>query len=118
MDKQSSIKVAQVIHDAQVALLSVTSERDKLAAKCAAYERRAEATKVASLLHDKGIDRDVAFPELVESLEKEAEAGHLGEIERAANMVGPNMSFGSTHNDEAVGQGTDAFTSFLVGSVG
>lgn len=118
MDKQSATKIAQVLRDAQVALRSVTAERDKLASKCAAYERRAEATKVASVLHDKGIDRDVDFPDLVERLEKEAEAGRLPEIARAADMIGPNMSFGTTHHDEVSGQGSDVLTNYLVGSVG
>ncbi len=118
MDKESSIKMARVLHDAQAALLSMAGERDKLAAKCEAFERRAEATKVAAVLHDKNIHRDMEFPELVEHLEKEAEAGRLETIARAADMVGPNMGFGSPNNDEVAGSGSDAFTSYLVGSVG
>ena len=118
MNKESASKMAQVIRDAQTALRSVTAERDELATKVASYERRAEATKVASVMHDKGINLDMEFPELVEHLEKEAAAGRLGEIARAADMIGPSMSFGSTHHDESVGGGTDVFTNFLVGSVG
>jgi hypothetical protein len=118
MDKQSSIKMAQVLRDAQVALTSVTTERDKLAAENAAFKRREEATKVASVLHDKGIHRDIEFSDLVQNLEKEAEAGRLGEISRAADMIGPNMIFGSTHNDAVAEGGSHAFTDFLVGSVG
>lgn len=118
MNKESASKFAQVLSDARSALLSVTSERDKLAAKCTAYERREEATKVASMMHDKGINRDVEMGELVEQLEKEAAAGRLGEIARAADMIGPNMSFGSTNHDELGGQGADALTSYLMGAVG
>lgn len=118
MDKESSLKFAQVLHDTRTALVSVTAERDKLAAENAAYKRREEATKVASVLHDKGIHRDIEFSDLVENLEKEAAAGNLGEIARAADMIGPNMIFGSTHSDGAVGGGSHAFEDFLVGSVG
>lgn len=110
--------MAQVLHDAQTALRSLTTERDKLATKCAAYERRAEATKVAAVLHEKGIDLDTEFPDLVERLEKEAEAGRLPEIARAAEMIGPNMSFGTAHHDVEAGGGGDVLTNFLVGSVG
>jgi hypothetical protein len=119
MDKESAQKVARVLHDARTALVSVTAERDKLAAENAAFKMRSECTKVASMLHDKGIDQDTPFSELVESLEKEAAAGRLPEIARAADMVGPNMSFGSTYNhDGAEGAGSDVLTSFLVGHVG
>lgn len=118
MNKESTIKMAQVLRDAQVAMRNLTSERDELATKVAAYERRAEATKVASVLHDKGLELDTEFGDLVERLEKEAEAGQLPVIARAAEMIGPNMSFGSTHHDEVAHGGGDAFTNFLVGSVG
>lgn len=118
MDKESMLKMAQVLEDAEGALVSVTSERDALAIKCAAYEQRAEATKVATMLHDKGIDTDIELTELVTRLEKEAAAGRLPEIARAADMIGPNMSFGKTHNNDGVeGQGMDVLTSYLMGSV-
>jgi hypothetical protein len=118
MDKQSAAKVAQVLQEAGETILSLSAERDKLASENAAYKRREEATKVASVLHDKGIDRDMEFPELVSKLEKEAEAGRLPEIARAAEWIGPQMSFGSTNHDENVGSGGDMLTNYLVGSVG
>lgn len=110
--------MAQVIHDTREALLSVTAERDAFEAKCAAYELRAEATKVATVLHGKGLEIDTDLPELVERLEKEAAAGRLPTIAAAAEMIGPNMSFGSTHHDAGDGGGSDALTNFLVGNVG
>lgn len=120
MDKQSSIKMAQVLRDTRVALESLTAERDKLAAENSAYKRREEATKVASVMHDKGINLDMEFPELVEHLEKEAAAGRLGEVARAVDMVGPQMSFGSAqtnHDGEAI-QSSHALENYLMGSVG
>ena len=118
MDKESTIKTARVLHDAQVALRSMAAERDEYKTKCAAYERRAEATKVAAAMHDKGLNTDIDLPDLVDDMEKEAAAGRLPEIARAVDMVGPNMSFGKpNHDGESVG-GSDAFSSFLMGSVG
>lgn len=118
MDKESMQKMAQVLSEAQQALLELTAERDTLAVKCAAYEQRQEATKVATMLHDKGIDTDIELPDLVQRLEKEAAAGRLPEIARAAEMVGPRMTFGNTYNnDGAEGHGADALTSYLMGSV-
>lgn len=118
MNKESSIKMAQVIHDTREALLSVTAERDAFKAKCAAYDLRAEATKVATVLHDKGLELDTELPDLVERLEKEAAAGRLPTIAAAAEMIGPNMSFGSAHHDAGASGGGDVFTNFLVGNVG
>lgn len=118
MDKESSQKVAQVLRDTREALLSITAERDQALAKCAAYERRQEATKVASMLHDKGCELDTEFGDLVERLEKEAAAGRLGEIARAADMIGPNMSIGITNQNAGVSGDNNVFTDFLVGNVG
>ena len=118
MNKEAASKIAQVLRDAQTALIAVTQDRDKLAQRCSAFERRGEATKVAAAMHDKGINRDVDFADLVESLEKEASAGRLGEIERAVDMVGPNMSFGTMNHDEGLNVGSNAFEGFLMGTVG
>lgn len=118
MDKESSLKMAQVVHDTRQALVKVAAERDELKVKVARFERRQAATKVASAMQDKGINLDVEFPELVMQLEKEAEAGRLETIAQATEMIGPQMSFGSANHDSAVGRGSDAFTSFLVGDVG
>lgn len=118
MDKQSSAKIAQVLRDTSETLLSVTAERDVLATKCAAYERREQATKVASKLHDKGCRLETELPELVDELEKAAAAGQLDAIAQAAEMIGPNMSFGTTNQGAEGSGGSDSFTNFLVGDVG
>jgi hypothetical protein len=117
MDKQSTLKVARIVADAQSAITSLVQERDELQAKVAAFQRREDATKVAAMLHDKGIHSEIEFPALVEKLEKEAEAGHLPEIQRAADMIGPNMIFGTPAQDHSGGQGENALTSYLMGFV-
>lgn len=119
MNKEAADKMAQVLRDAQGALVTMARERDKLASKCAAFERREEAIKVAAAMHEKGIRADEEFADLVEDLEKQASEGRLGEIARAVDMVGPDMSFGRTTNhDEVAGVGASAFEGFLMGSVG
>jgi hypothetical protein len=117
LDKE---KVAKVLADAGVMLRSVASERDKLAAKCAFLERHFEAQKLASVMHTKGLNRDVEYEALVSSLEKAAEEGRLPIIQEAVEMVGPNMgSFGTlAGEDGATGGGSDNFTSFILGDVG
>jgi chorismate mutase len=117
MDKQSTMKVARILADTQSAITSLVQERDELQAKVAAYKRREEATKVAAMLHDKNVHRDIEFQDLVEKLEKEAEAGHLPEIQRAADMIGPNMIFGTTTQGHSGEQNGDALTSYLMGFV-
>lgn len=118
MDKQSSEKVAQVLRDAQTTLLAQDAELQQLRSKVAAYQRREEATKVASMLHEKGCELDTDFPELVERLEKEAAAGRLPEIARAADMIGPNMSIGITNQNNMEGVGVSNFEAYLMGNVG
>ncbi len=116
LDKE---KVAKVLKDAGAALRSVTSERDKLAAENALLRRRDEAQKTASVMHAKGIHREVDFDTLVGNLEKAAEAGRLHVIQEAMEMVGPNMgSLGSLTSDDVASGGSNAFESFILGDVG
>lgn len=120
MNKISSIKIAKVLVDTKNALLAVTDERDKLAAKCAAFERRAEAEKVASAMHAKGLHLDTDQDDLIADLEKAAEEGRLATIQEAVEMVGPNMGLTGTvtSDEEYRGGGSNAFESFLLGDVG
>lgn len=121
MDKESSIKVARVLRDAQTALLTMAAERDKLAEENEQLKRRESCAKLASDMHSKGLETDRSVEELVTHLEKQAAAGHLGEITRAVDMVGPNMSFMKTasNNDVPGGAGEgDALTSYLLGQIG
>jgi hypothetical protein len=118
MDKKAASKIAEVLRDAEEALTSITQERDKLAQKCLAYARREQAVKLASKMHDKGIRIDDSFEDLVVDLEKQAAAGDIGDIERAVDLVGPNMTIGKTNNHDDASGGTNALESFLMGTVG
>jgi len=116
LDKE---KVAKVLADSAQALRSVTAERDKLAQANRLMERRFEAQKLASVMHEKGINRDVDTDTLVNDLEKAAEAGRLPAIQEAMDMMAPNMGFtGTLTNDDAHGGGESAFESFIIGGVG
>lgn len=118
MNKLSSEKVAKVLRDAQTALLSVTEERDKLAAECASLKQRRECEKLAAAMHGKGLELDHSVEAVADTLEKEAEAGRLGEITRAVDMIGPNMSFASRPSSyDGAGGGGDVLTSFILGNV-
>lgn len=99
MDKLSSTKVAQVLHDAQHAIMHVTAERDDALSKLAQLQRRNEAEKLATLMHEKGLNLDKTAEQLSDELEKAAEAGELPIIHRAVDMIGPNMGLGNLHED-------------------
>ena len=120
-EKLSSTKIAQVLHDAGLALRHVTAERDVALAKCASYERRREAEKVAAEMHAKGVNLDKTAEELTNELEKAAEAGELPIIHRAVDMIGPNMglSTASLNNDEkTAAAGATDFERYIFGGIG
>jgi len=119
MEKLSSQKVAQVLEDTRVVLLSVTEERDKLASEVASMKRHQDAEKLASKMHDKGVRMDTEHADLVVELEKAAEDGRFSVIEEAVEMVSPQNGFTTRlHNDDVAGGGGNAFESFILGNVG
>jgi DNA anti-recombination protein RmuC len=128
MNDDTRQKVAQLLGDTSQALRQVTSERDdalhKAAAaetKLATIERRLEAEKVAARMHQKGLELDTDLNDLADHLEKAAQEGKLGEIQRAVEMVGPNMSIAKTahvNDDQPAGGGNSDLVRYLVGSVG
>lgn len=118
MEKISHEKVAALLTEASAALRAVTAERDTLATKLAQIERRSEAEKVAHAMQDKGLSSE-PFDALVETLEKKAERGELGEIKTAVSMVGPDMGrklASLTNDDKAYGAGSD-LESYIAGSI-
>ena len=100
---------------------SLAMERDAAVSKLAHYERRAQAEKVASAMHKKGIEGDIPFEALVDRMEKAAERGELETIERAVDMVAPDMGtkIASLSTDErrATLGGSD-LERFVVGDLG
>jgi len=120
-------KEAQVLAAARDALMKVASERDEAVSKIAHLEGkldmvrvRLECEKVAAQMHEKGINADQDFTDLVEDLEKAAEDGRLPVIQEAVNMTAPDMGTKTAfiNNDEYSGSGPSQFEQFIVGQVG
>jgi hypothetical protein len=82
---------AQLMKEAAAALLVLSTERDGLLAKVAAYEQREEVSKVASAMLAKGLRNKEDYGELILELEKAAAQGELPVIARAVSIVGPDM---------------------------
>jgi hypothetical protein len=119
MQKLSSQKIAQVLEDTRTVLLSVTDERDKLAARCAELETRQEAEKLAFTMHDKGLELDTPIEDLVAGLEKRASEGGLDTIKEAVSMVAPNMGLAASVTDEPRGGGDGSnLMNYVLGGVG
>ena len=122
-------KIAQVMADGSKALRAVTTERDKLASentelrtKMSSIQTRLMCEKTAAEMHEKGLNTDIEFTDLVDSLEKDAQAGKLPVIQEAVKMAAPDMGHRIAHinnnDDEMSGDGTDPLTKYLVGSLG
>ena len=120
-------KEAQVLAAARDALIKVASERDvavhqlgRANAKLAMVKTRLECEKVAAQMHEKGINTDQNFTDLVEDLEKAAGEGRLPVITEAVSMTAPNMGtkIASINNDESSGLGSTQLEQYLVGQVG
>ena len=110
-----------VLADVPGTLRKVASERDYWRKEALSYRRKDEAEKVARAMHDKGLEQQVPFDVLVERMEKAAERGELRNIERAVDMIGPDM--GSkiaqlANKDRYSESGTDALTNYLLGGIG
>lgn len=121
MEKLSSTKVAQLLHDAETALRSVTSERDHAVEKLAQLQRRRDAEKLAAEMHGKGIHLDKSFGDLSDDLEKSAESGELSIIQRAVDMMAPNMGLSTatlTSDETKVASGASEFERYLFGAIG
>lgn len=119
MEKIATSKIAQVLHDAGLALRHVTAERDEAVAKLAAMQVRRDAEKLAQHMHDKGLELDKSAEQLADELEKAAEAGKLPIIHQAVDMIGPNMGLNtaSLSEEKTANAGASDFERFIFGGV-
>ena len=92
MKKVSQDQVAEVLGAVPGTLRKLASERDFWKGEALSRMHREEATKVAAEMHEKGINTELGFPELVADLEKAAGEGKLAAIAQAVSYVGPDMS--------------------------
>lgn len=92
MKKISQDQLAEVLGAVPGTLRKLASERDFWKEEALSRMHREEATKVAAEMHEKGINVEMGFPELVADLEKAASQGKLATIAQAVSYVGPDMS--------------------------
>lgn len=119
-------KLAQVLADSANVLVKVASERDvavqesyALRQKIAAYERRFEAEKLAMDMRDKGMNVDVDFTTLVESLEKKAQEDpeHFRVLQEAVGLTGPDMFKTASIGGRDTASESNDFERFILGDV-
>jgi len=121
MNKLSSEQMQQVLEAVPGTLRKLVGERDYWKKEAQSRMRRDDAEKVAHAMHEKGISVDVSIDDLVTQLEKAAEAGKLGKIAEAVEMVGPDMGQKIAHLSEGEASyavGGDDLTRFCLGGVG
>ena len=117
MRKLSRAELARIMNDGAVALVSMANERDCALQKLATLERRVEAEKLASSMHEKGVKLDQTHGELSAYIEKEARKGRLDTIKDAVDMLVPNMGIktASLTSDEHHAVGLHPFEQHILG---
>ena len=118
MNKYSGAEVGQVMKLAAENLRALSEENQGLKTKVAAFEKKARAEKIASAMHQKGLDPDMSLEEKVEALQKRED---LDVMEQAVGMQASQMKLASVAEDSRVavegddtgGAATDAFAANL-----
>jgi hypothetical protein len=121
MQKLSAEQIQGVLSKVPETLRKLASERDYWRKEAETRIRHEEALKVANAMHEKGMEQHVPLDILVERMEKAAERGELKDIERAVDLVGPDMGAKLaqlTGEDRKYPEGSDPLTLYLVGDVG
>lgn len=121
MKKLSSEQMQQVLSQVPGTIRKLAEERDFWKKEAQARMQRDEAEKVASAMHEKGIQADVPFAQLVDQLEKAAQSGRLEKIAEAVDLVGPNMGekiAQLTGDENAIAGDSSQFERFILGGVG
>lgn len=121
MNKLSTEKKAQVLSEVPGVIRGLAEENRNLREKVASFELRTKVEKIASEMHRKGINQDVSLDDLADNLEKAASEGQLGAIEKAVEMVGPDMGAKLaqlTTDDSGTSPGSTDLERYLVGGVG
>ncbi len=120
MEKVSQEDVLKLAAEAPAIIRKLASERDEAVTKLAAMEQRKAVEKLASQMHEKGINSHVPLDDLATQLEGWAAQGKLAEVQRAVEFVGPDMGqkiATVTHDDVGDGNGADGgeLVRFLLG---
>jgi hypothetical protein len=119
MDKISNAQIAEVLTDAASTLRTQQAHIHSLEEKLASLAQRDRAEKIASEMHRKGLELDVAVDELASRLEKAGEE-KLATIEQAVDMVGPDMGSKIAHINHDGGSTSDSsnLERFILGDAG
>lgn len=128
MDKISKAQLVEVLSSVGPAMRKLASERDEALAQLAAYERRLEAEKVASVMIQKGVTNE-PFERVVEQMEKAAETttpegySQLEIIRAGLELSGPDMGEKiarviDDNETRASAASASDFERFIVGDIG
>jgi len=123
--KISAAQAAQVYAEVPAVLRALVTERDDLRTKLAAadariqeFEKSDRIEKIARSMEEKGIDTGSTFEDKIERIKEATARGRsLDVIAEAIEMTAPNGDLGKLAGAEAPGNGADALTSYLLGSV-
>lgn len=118
MEKLSMEEIQELVSEAPGVIRKLASERDEYKSLYEALVRKDEAEKVASMMHDKGINTELDLETLTANLEKAAEQGKLEQIRAAVDMVGPDMGTKMaqlTGDEQRIAAGSSEFERFLAG---
>lgn len=118
MEKISNEQVVELLSDASSTIRNQATKIASLEEQLAQKELHERADKLAAAMHGKGLRIDIARDVLVEEIEKEAAAGRLETIEKAVEMVGPDMGkFARVNNDnsdQGNGSSGSSFEQFIL----
>ena len=120
MNKISNAQVVELLSDAASTMRAQQAHIQELETKVANSELRDRAEKIAHQMHAKGLETDTSVDALATRLEKAA-ASDLTAIERAVEIVGPDMGqkIAQLAQDESVPiPGTSDLERFIVGHAG
>lgn len=123
MEKVSQEDVLKFAAEAPAMIRTLVSERDEAREKLAAIEQRQLVEKIAGQMHEKGINQHIPLSDLADQLENWASQGKLAEVQRAVDLVGPDMGqkiaqVGNNDDPNSSGEGGGELTRYLLGDVG
>lgn len=116
MDKLSAAQVHEVLAEVPGTLRKLAAERDFYRDAFLKNASRQRIEKVASMMIDKGI-KSGSVEDVANEIEKQAAAGdlNLATMEKAVELVGPDMGKRASLSDEASGTtGSSDFERFTL----
>lgn len=113
MEKLSAADVREVLVEVPSVIRGLVDENRDLKEKVAEYERETHASRIASLMEDKGHDPESSYREKVSELLKDPDRD-LRVVEEAVRMGTPAVKLASV-SEEETGPGASALEEYLLG---